>query len=536
MKKIYVNKTDSAASVIEKVISSGDSEVTLYIPRDTEFSRLKNNFRLLKREAEQAKKEVTVESVEDIVLESAASLGIKAVNPFFGQKVRMVSDIGMRAEVDGPMTQSRRQDIKQPEKKPKNESAKAEEIFTAREFGGEKDSIWDEEDDRPRSRKLTFALIFSAIVLIAVGAALYMVLPEATITVTLSETPFPYTGPLVINSNVKTASATTTQITIPGTIFSDTENNVVEFSVSGSKNVSQSASGSITIYNDYSSGPQVLVKSTRFTAPNGKVYRLNSTVTVPGATASRGQIVPSSVEATVTADQPGVDYNISTTTRFRIPGFQGTAKYDGFYADSSSPITGGFIGNMAVPTAADIATARSAAESSLNTTLENKLLLTLPSGIKVLDGSSQIATTSEVISSTPNSQGQYSLTIYGTIKIFGFNESDLLSAVATEMASQPNASVTDLSLHDYSANYSNAKPDFVHGIMTASLNLTSNWTQPFDASGFQTRAEGLDSSALNTLISSFSGVESANVNLWPFWVRRVPQNPSKIHVDVGYAS
>ena len=259
---------------------------------------------------------------------------------------------------------------------------------------------------------------------------------------------------------------------------------------------------------------------------------MDDTITVPGATIADGQLVPSSIEATVTASQPGADYDISTTTRFRIPGFQSSAKYNGFYADSVGSITGGFIGVLPVPTPSDLAAATSAAQSNLDSVLYDELLLKLPSGVKVVASSSQITITSQDVSSVPNAQGQYSLTTYGTIKLFAFKETDLLSSLATEVANQ---SSTNLSLHDYSADYSAAQPNFAKGTMTVSLILTSDWVQPFDQSGFQARAEGLDDSALKTLIFSLPGAKSADISFWPFWVTSVPQNPSKIHVDVAYA-
>ena len=439
MKKIYVNKTDSAASVIERVIGAPDKEVTLYIPRDTEFSRLKNNFRLLKRESSQAGKDVTIESVEEITLESAAAVGLRAVNPFFGQKMRLVSDIVLRAEVDTSTSPGRKQEVQQQTKQLEKKTSKIETTFTARELGEDRSSIWTEEDNPPRSRKLTVVLIISAIILVGIGAWLYFALPSATITLTFTETPFNYSGPLIVSSSVQTPSATATQIVIPGTIFSDTENYSVYFNGSTTSTVSKYATGSIEIYNNYSSEPQVLVKTTRFTAPDGKIYRLDDTVTVPGGTTNSGGFVPGSIVTTVTADQPGSSYDISTTTRFRIPGFQGTAKYDNFYADSSGQITGGFVGAITVPSSADIAAARTQAEGTLDSALESKLLLKLPSDVKIINGSSQIATTSEAISSLPNAQGQYSMTVYGHIKIFGFKESDLLSALATEVTNQPNS-------------------------------------------------------------------------------------------------
>ena len=93
MKKIYVTKQESAASVISKVLKSKDETVVLYVPRGTKFAASRNNFVLLKRETRAAKRAVMVESVDDDVLELAATSGFKAVNPFLGKRRRAVSDI-----------------------------------------------------------------------------------------------------------------------------------------------------------------------------------------------------------------------------------------------------------------------------------------------------------------------------------------------------------------------------------------------------------------------------------------------------------
>ena len=90
----------------------------------------------------------------------------------------------------------------------------------------------------------------------------------------------------------------------------------------GTEQVSQSASGVITIYNDYSTAPQTLITNTRFEAPDGNIYRIHQGVTVPGATASAGgALTPGTISVTAYADQPGASYNIGQT-QFTIPGFK----------------------------------------------------------------------------------------------------------------------------------------------------------------------------------------------------------------------
>ena len=56
------------------------------------------------------------------------------------------------------------------------------------------------------------------------------------------------------------------------------------------KEVSQKASGKIIIYNNYSTVSQRLINNTRFEANSGKIYRINSSIVVPGYKKVDGKI------------------------------------------------------------------------------------------------------------------------------------------------------------------------------------------------------------------------------------------------------
>lgn len=117
------------------------------------------------------------------------------------------------------------------------------------------------------------------------------------------------------------------------------------------KEVTQKATGKIVIYNNYSTAPQRLINNTRFEAANGKVYRINSSVVVPGISNVGGKPIPGSIEAIVFADQPGEDYNMKVADLsgdFKIPGFKGDVRYNSFYARLKEDITGGFIGKQRI--------------------------------------------------------------------------------------------------------------------------------------------------------------------------------------------
>ncbi|MFQ5540797.1 MAG: hypothetical protein ACE5F4_00940 [Candidatus Paceibacteria bacterium] len=117
---------------------------------------------------------------------------------------------------------------------------------------------------------------------------------------------------------------------------------------SGSEFVEERASGTITIFNEYSKANQRLIANTRFESKSGLIYRIQSPVTVPGyTTGAGGAIVPGKLEVTVYADEPGEQYNVGAAD-FTIPGLKGTTQFDEMYARADTPLSGGFVGERAV--------------------------------------------------------------------------------------------------------------------------------------------------------------------------------------------
>src|SRR6185369_3882277 len=122
----------------------------------------------------------------------------------------------------------------------------------------------------------------------------------------------------------------------------------------GTKAVSTSASGQITIYNTQSKS-QKLIATTRFATTAGLIFRIHEAVTVPGGTSAK----PGTVKATVYADKPGDTYNVGPTS-FTIPGFAGTPLASQVYARSTSAMAGGASGTVPVVDPADEAQAQKA--------------------------------------------------------------------------------------------------------------------------------------------------------------------------------
>ena len=138
---------------------------------------------------------------------------------------------------------------------------------------------------------------------------------------------------------------------------------------SSSVDIKSKAKGQITVYNNYDEKPQKLVKNTRLQTSDGKVFRLDNAIVIPGKSAT----APGSVKAAVHADTYGEEYNI-VSTQMSIPGFKGTTKYAGFYAKNDSNMTGGDMGKRYTVSNEDLKDVEAKLIPELESKLREKML------------------------------------------------------------------------------------------------------------------------------------------------------------------
>lgn len=157
--------------------------------------------------------------------------------------------------------------------------------------------------------------------------------------------------------------------------------------------VSEKASGTIVVYNAHQTTPQRLIEETRFEAANGQIYKTGVGVTtiVPGYTMEDGELVPGSATVQVYAAEPGPGYNQGPTD-FKIPGFEGTPKFDGFYARSETPLEGGFVGERPVMEAADREEVATQLAAELRLNAESEAGYRIPEGYMVIPGALSVNT------------------------------------------------------------------------------------------------------------------------------------------------
>ncbi len=384
---------------------------------------------------------------------------------------------------------------------------------------------------RFRIRKLKIkACVLTASIVVLLAALLYSALeflPRTDIKITTKKTEWNYMESITANKNIAQIGVVEKQI--PAETFSLTKNFTASFAATGKKMVEQKASGKITIYNAYSSDSQPLVATTRFAAPDGKVFRLTEKIVVPGAKIVEGKIVPSSIEATVVADKAGPDYNIGAVSHFSIPGFQGSAKYQGFYAESKSAMTGGFIGEVAYPTDNDIKKAKTRAASDLQDYIMSLLAVQIPIDFKIIEGARQFNLLKQEINPQTDENSNFNVFSEAQLTVIAFKESD----VKNLMEETAKAKLGDsFRMKTSELEYGAGRSDFKQGEISFAVDFQGSFEEPVDTDWFRQQAANKSEQDLRVLISSLPNIQKITISFWPFWVKRSPDNLNRIKVEL----
>ena len=302
------------------------------------------------------------------------------------------------------------------------------------------------------------------------------------------------------------------------------------------KEVSQKATGKIVIYNSYSTAPQRLINNTRFEANNGKVYRINSSVVVPGYKKVEGKVVPGSVEATVFADQAGDSYNLKLADLagdFKIPAFKGDPKYQGFYARLKTDITGGLIGMQRVVAVS----LRKSTEDIIKTKLKEQLLKEFyaikPENYLIFKDGYSVDFTN--LADTAVGSDKVKLNIEGELNGVVFNNLKLAKYISikkienfdglpVELVPTDNLTVTFIT-KDNTSLWKNTALDI-------KFNGDASIRWQYDAESVKKDLAGKSGSDVKNLVAKYKdSIIGIKVIFRPVWTRYFPDNLNKIKIQ-----
>lgn len=299
-----------------------------------------------------------------------------------------------------------------------------------------------------------------------------------------------------------------------------------QVTATGSERVEEYATGSLTVYNNHDANPVRLIKNTRFETPDGKVFRIRNSIIVPGKTSSG----PGSIVATVYADQPGAQYNIGPIERFTLPGLK-TGSPDMFgnvYARSTVAFNGGFTGERPIVAESDMKTATEALRKTLDVKAQAE-------SVALSNGEDfafpQLMTT-EYITVPPEKGADGSVTVSqkAIVRIPVFSHAPFAKALARATSADTgdgSVSIPDTSTFTVSvAAAEMGKP------LIFSLAGTATFLWAVDSEELATSLAGTEKEAFQNVISGFSGIDTAEAAVRPFWRSSFPSDPSKIRITI----
>ncbi len=331
-----------------------------------------------------------------------------------------------------------------------------------------------------------------------------------------------------ISTTIVAATAPSTD-QIPLQVITAEDSATQKVPATGEETVQDHASGTIVIYNAYSTKPQRLIKNTRFQTSAGLIFRIQNSVTVPGTTVQAGKTIPGSIEATVYADEAGDKYNVGLSD-FTLPGLKGSAQFDTVYARSKTPMQGGFIGTRKVvdPAARDAAV--TALKQSLTISAYQKLAANVPEGFILFDDARSV-TFDLIPDQTDGSNaviGVHAAAHGIVLPILKLAESLAAQGIAGYAGEDVTIS-NPTALTGTIATNTDPQP-WTASQVSFSISGTPHIVWILNETQLKTALAGKPEKDLQTTLASYPAIDRAETTMYPVWSSSFPTNTSRITI------
>lgn len=344
---------------------------------------------------------------------------------------------------------------------------------------------------------------------------------------------WPKTGVLsfkeTVTIDLKTTGIDFDNNLISGQILRDQKSLSKKYSASGKTVKQGKAKGTIRVYNSYSTSSRTLIPS-RFVSSSGKLFWSTKKIIIPGAKQENGRLVPGEADVEVEAAEPGEEYNIGPTT-FALPALAGTALYTTIYAKSFSPITGGFEGEIAQVTQADL----DGAEANLSEELKNQnrdSLREKTSEDFVLLDQAIFQDITDIRSSEQVEAGKESFNLEADLdsKAIIFKRSDVENLIKNKinLIIEQDKKIQNESLE---INYSLKEIDFESGIMVLDLTVKARTYSDINLDQVKKAILGRSVSEAQIFLDNFSELNKSEIRSWPILGalrRKIPEDINKV--------
>jgi hypothetical protein len=372
-------------------------------------------------------------------------------------------------------------------------------------------------DKRPKYRIYFVALVSFVFLLFALS----FLFSNAKVIVT------PKVEKIPLNDSLSaTKDSSTSGLSFDLVVISGEDTNVIQ--TTNTSTATTVAQGVIAIYNSFSSSPQVLAINTRLEGSNGKTYKTDKQITIPGIQENGD---PGVIQVGIYAAGTGQAYD-SSPIDFKIIGFNSTAKYTKIYGRSVGNIT-----SNSVISSLDKTNAVSALEATLEADLLEKATDQIPQGFVLFKDATFLNVDNDNITFTPTQNNMVSVDIKGTLYGLIFNQADLTNKIAQDIIPKYDGSEVYIpNIKDLTFSLSNK--DSVSFADVENINFTLSGTPQIIWKVDETKliSDMLDKKKtdFNQILSQYPSIDTAQLTLRPFWKTSFPSESKNIQVIINY--
>lgn len=317
---------------------------------------------------------------------------------------------------------------------------------------------------------------------------------------------------------------------LPAKIFEIEEEFSDEFLASGKVKKEEKAQGVVRIFNN-SNNDQVLVANTRLQAPVEKFKIPLEKNENPWFRTLERVVVPANgyVDVKVIADAPGEKYNIEPST-FSIPGLLGTPQYTLIHGKSTEAMKGGGIKEVAQVIKEDI----EKAEKELTTRVENEIIEILRKKVPNEFEFSKDILKVEILEKKPLSlvgeeKEKFTFRMKIKAKTLAFQKKDLEDLIEKEISVQASSN-KEILKDTLKYEWKTEEADFSLEKSALLIDVSVNTYPKIDP---KTLKEGLVKLSLEeakTFLEHQTEIKKVRIEVFPFWLRKLPGKNEKIEV------
>ena len=564
---IYIDIDDEITAIIDKVNASAGKVVALVLPKRATTLQSIVNMKLLKRSADESKKNLVLITTESGLMPLAGAVGLHvAKTPNSRPEIPMgpaamddseeqvdenadllaededaalPADAANRpvGELAGatmplPPRPSSESGIETVELDNADEATKPVALSGAAAAAAKGPKAKkDKKLQVPNFDRFRILLILGGallLVLIVGGYLALAVLPKATISIKTNASNVNTDVDFALSTAATNFSAASS--TVPAKQAQVQKTLTGSAPATGQKNNGEKASGEVTFSSACANGVQTVPAGTGLSA-GGQTYITQKTVTLSNGSGF-GSSCKFSGSTTITAQAGGAKYNASENTKFTVSK-SSSGSYDSSTISASGSASGGTDDIQTVISQADIDAAKgkisttdNSAQEELKDQLEGQglyaIVATFTPGTPATSNSSEVGSAASSVTVTQNI----------TYTMLGAKEADLKTLVDNDIKSQIDTKnqgiltqgITQGSFKLKEANATGAKMN---------IQTVAEVGPSISTTDIAKNAAGKKSNEIKSDVSSNPDVTEVTVKMSPFWVNKAPKNVNKITVTVA---